>query len=117
MAQLTKDAGLKKKGRLLTDKRDVPFILCFKYPLERKYTFNELEKRNNKELQNFLDKIAHMTVQQVDEAFARRPDKNDTFHGLQIYHYEVSKTFRIHVINEGGRYKVIRLDPNHKVHE
>ena len=55
MAQLTRDTGPKKKGRLLTDKRDVPFILCFKYPLERKFTFSELEKRNNKEFQNLLD--------------------------------------------------------------
>lgn len=117
MAHLTKDVGLQKKGCLLTNKRDVPFILCFKYPLERKFTFNELEKSNNKELQNFLDKVSQMTVQQVDEAFARKPDKNDTFHGLQVYHYEVSRTFRIHVVNEGGRYKVIRLDPNHKIHK
>lgn len=91
--------------------------MCFKYPLERKYTFNELENSNNKELQNFLDKVSRMTVQQVDEAFSRKPDKNDTYLGLQVYHYEVSESFRIHVINEEGRYKIIRLDPNHKVHK
>lgn len=116
MAVLTQNVGQTKKGELLTNKRDVPFVLCFKYPLEKKYTFNELEKQNNKELQNFLDKVSRMTVQQVDAVFARKPDKNDTYNGLQIYHYAVTDSFRIHVINENGRYKVLRLDPNHKVH-
>ena len=117
MAKLTSDAGQKNVGRILTNKRDVPFILCFKYPLEKNYTFTELDKRNNKEFQSFLDKVSRMTVQQVDKAFARRPDKEDTFHGLQVYHYEVTNSFRIHVINEGGRYKIIRLDPNHSYHD
>lgn len=35
---------------------------------------------------------------------------------LLTKHNAVSDTFRIHVIIEEGRYKVIRLDPNHKVH-
>jgi hypothetical protein len=110
------DQNTEQQGRILTAKRDTPFILCFKYPLEKGYTLNELEKINNKELQNFLDKVSKMTVQQVDTAFARQPDKNDTFHGFQVYHYAVTESFRIHVINEAGRYKIIRLDPNHKVH-
>lgn len=67
---LTKDTGVPQKGSLLTNKRDVPFILCFKYPLERKYTLAELEKKNNKELQSFLDKVSRMTVQQVDKVNA-----------------------------------------------
>lgn len=117
MSVLTKETGQSKKSIVLTDKTEVPFVLCFKYPLERKYTLAELEKRNNKELQRFLDKVSQMTVQQVDEAFARKPDHSDTYRGLQVYHYEVTKSFRIHVINEEGRYKIIRLDPNHKVHE
>lgn len=117
MATLTKVIGEKQKGSLLTNKRDVPFILCFKYPLERNYTLTELEKQNNKELQNFLDKVSRMTVQQVDQAYARKPDKNDTYNGLQVYHYAVTDSFRIHVVNEAGRYKIIRLDPHHKVHK
>ena len=36
--------------------------------------------------------------------------------GQQVHHYEVSQKFRIHGILEEGRFKVIRLDPNHKVH-
>ena len=58
-----------------------------------------------------------MTVQQVDQAYARKPDKNDTYNGLQVYHYAVTDSFRIHVVNEAGRYKIIRLDPHHKVHK
>ena len=71
---------------------------------------------SEKKLQSFLDKVSKMTVQQVDEAFSRKPDKNDIFQGHQVYHYAVTESFRIHVINEEGRYKIIRFDPNHKVH-
>ncbi len=101
----------------LTNSRDVPFEICFKYPLEKGYTFQELSKQNLKDFQNFLNKVSRMTVTQVDNQFARKPDKNDSYHGLQVYHYEVTKKFRIHVVNEAGYYKVIRLDPNHEVHK
>ena len=104
------------KGKKLTTKTEVPFILSFRYPLERGYTFKELTSKNNKEFQAFLDKVSKLSVQQVDEQYARRPDKNDSYNDMQIYHYEVSHSFRIHVINEDGQYRVIRLDPNHKFH-
>lgn len=100
----------------LTNYRDVPFELCFKYPLERGYTFSELSQRNVKDFQSFLNKVSHMTVDQVDHSFARQPDDNDRYKEMQVYHYEVTKSFRIHVVNEGGYYKIIRLDPNHRVH-
>ena len=57
-----------------------------------------------------------MTVSDVDKQFKRKNDKKDSFEGQQVYHYEVSKKFRIHGIIEEGRFKVIRLDPNHRVH-
>ena len=69
--------------------REVPFELCFKYPLENGYTFKELTPENVKQFQVFLNKISQMTVTQV---------------------------FRIHVVIEAGYYKIIRLDPKHKVH-
>ena len=103
-------------AKRLTNKRDVPFELCFKYPLQSGYAFKELSLANNKELQGFLDKVSHMTVQQVDSLFARKPDKTDTYNGEQVYHYEVTDSFRIHVIIEEGYYKIIRLDPHHRVH-
>lgn len=117
MSVLTNQVGEKAKGRLLTNKRDVPFVLGFRYPLEKKFTLTELEKRNNKELQGFLDKVAQMSVQQVDELYARAPDKNDTYRDMQVYHYEVTRSFRVHVVCEDGIYKIIRFDPNHKVHD
>lgn len=104
-------------GHILTNHRDVPFELVFKYPLESNYKFTDLSKRDTKKFQSFLDKVSRMTVQQVDMAFARKPDKKDVFNEEQVYHYEVSDAFRIHVIIEQGRYVVIRLDPNHKVHK
>jgi len=103
-------------AKKLTLQNDAPFELGFKYPLEKGYTFKELSQRNNKEFQIFLDKISRMTVQQVDELYAKKPDCNDRFKNMQVYHYGVTNTFRIHVVLEAGHYKIIRLDPNHKVH-
>ena len=96
--------------------REVPFELCFKYPLENGYTFKELTRENVKQFQTFLDKVSKMTVTQVDRSFARKPDTNDTYNSMQVYHYEVTEVFRIHVVIEAGYYKIIRLDPKHKVH-
>ena len=102
----------------LTSKQncDVAVELCFRYPLENGYTFKELSPENVKQFQSFLNKVSQMTVTQVDKLFLRKPDKSDTFKGMQVYHYEVTKVFRIHVVNESGYYKVIRLDPKHRVH-
>ncbi len=95
---------------------DVPFELCFKYPLENGYTFKELTPENVKQFQSFLNKVANMSVTQVDKAFSRKPDTADTYKDMQVYHYEVTKVFRIHVVNEAGYYKIIRLDPRHQFH-
>lgn len=101
---------------ILTNERDVPFELCFKYPLQNGFTLCDLSKQNIKEFQSFLNKVSGMNVAQVDSLYARKPDKNDVFNGLQVYHYAVTRKFRIHVVNEAGYYKIIRLDPNHDVH-
>lgn len=101
----------------LTENTNSPFILCFKYPLQKGYTFSEMSKADIRSFQRFLDKVSKMTVQQVDKTFRRQPDHNDMYKGQQIQHYEVTNKFRIHVVLEGGRYKVIRMDPNHTVHK
>lgn len=116
MGNLTFCTDPKIKGIKLTDKTEAPFIISFRYPLEKGYTFKEMTLRHNKELQSFLDRVSQLSVQQVDEKYARKPDKNDSYKDMQIYHYEVSRSFRIHVVNEDGQYRIIRLDPNHKFH-
>jgi len=116
MSKLTKDTSPKQVPILLTNRNDVPFELCFKYSLAKGFTFSDLEKRNLGDFQRFLDKVAKMSVQQVDKAFARPPDKNDSYHDKQVLHYSITDSFRIHTVLEEGRYVVIRLDPNHKVH-
>lgn len=95
---------------------DVPFELCFRYPLENGYTFKELTQDNVRQFQAFLNKVSKMTVSQVDRAFSRKPDSADTYNGMQVYHYEVTKVFRIHVVNEAGYFKIIRLDSRHQFH-
>lgn len=101
----------------LTTKVDVPFQLCFRYKLQKGFSFENLQKDNLKALQGFLDKVSQMTVDQVDKLYGRKPDKQDIFNGQQVKHYEVNLKFRIHGINESGYFKVIRLDPNHEVHD
>ena len=96
--------------------REVPFELCFKYPLEKGYTFKEMSLSDVKQFQGFLDKVSRMTVTQVDNLFSRKPDANDSYNGMHVYHYGVTDDFRIHVVIEDGYYKLIRLDPNHKFH-
>ena len=96
--------------------REVPFELCFKYHLENGYTFKELTPENVKQFQIFLDKVSQMTVTQVDKAYSRKPDTDDVYNGMQVYHYAVTEVFRIHVVIEAGYYKIIRLDPRHKLH-
>ena len=103
-------------AKRLTNQRDVPFELSFKYPLEKGYTFKELSMQNVKEFQSFLDKVSRMTVQQVGQLYARKPDSNNSYSSMKVYHYGITDTFRIHVMLEAGYYKVIRLDPNHRVH-
>ena len=104
-------------AKILNVQRDVPFELSFKYPLEKGYTFKEMSMKNVKDFQNFLDKVSRMTVQQVDQSYSRKPDRKDQYNGMQVYHYSVNSSFRIHVVLEAGYYKIIRLDPNHKVHK
>lgn len=117
MAKLTNLHGNSIKPKKLTTKVDVPFVICFRDKLQSGYTFKEFEKTNNKEFQNFLDKVSKMTVSQVDKIYRRHTDKQDKYGEYQVFHYEVSESFRIHVINYNGYYEVIRLDPNHKVHK
>ena len=57
-----------------------------------------------------------MNFDEVDKAFLRPADKEDTFNGSQVIHYKVTDSFRIHGIIENMRFKVLRLDPNHRVH-
>jgi len=117
MEKLASDVSHNKAPAILTKRRDIQFELCFKYPLQKGYTFENLEKRKLSDFQRFLDKVSKMTVQQVDLAFARKPDKNDTFKDEQVLHYAVTDSFRLHTVLEEGRYVVLRIDPNHKVHK
>ena len=56
MCVLTNQVGEKAKGRLLTNKRDVPFVLGFRYPLEKKFTLTELENETTKNFKDSLTK-------------------------------------------------------------
>lgn len=107
----------KEEKKLLSSKTDVPFILSFKYPLEKGYTFASLNTSDIKDFQRFLDKVSHMTADQVDKLFLRKSDKTDVYNDCQVIHYEVTQKFRIHGIIENARFKILRLDPNHRYHD
>ena len=115
--KLTDKTGAKSSPIKLTEKSDIPFVLAFRYALQKKYTFEDLSTTDLKDFQRFLDKVANMTVSQVDKCFARQPDKRDKYNNLQVYHYAVTDSFRIHVVLENCTYHVLRLDPNHKFHK
>ncbi len=115
---LTKIEGKSSPNRLVSKQNlDKRFVVAFKYKLEKGYRLDDLEKRNLRELQKFLDTISNMTVQEVDQKYKRQSDKTDLFQGQPVHHYKVNEKFRVHGIIEGGRFKIIRLDPNHKFHK
>ncbi len=114
MAHLTKHAA--KKPELLTNRLEMPFVLCFKYKLENGYTLSDMKTPQFKELQVFLDRVSQMTFSQVERRYRRNSDKGDIFEGEQVIHYGIGETFRIHGIIENGQFIVLRLDPQHKYH-
>ncbi len=116
MKKLTDKSGNRNCPEFLTKNKDVPFVLCLKYPLKKGYTFSDLSQRDIKDFQHFLDKIAKMTVNQVDLSYGKKPDKNDLYMDKHVFHYEVTDGFRIHVVFDNGYYALVRLDPNHSVH-
>lgn len=116
MAKLTNIQHPPTKPKMLTTNLNTPFVLGFKYQLESGFSFKNMSLRDIKDFQNFLDKICKMTVQQVDTAYARKPDSNDVFHEKKVRHYYVADAFRIHVVLDEGVFMVIRLDPNHSFH-
>ena len=104
-------------GELLSSRNNTPFVLSFKYALQKGYKFTHLSKADLKVFQNFLDKISNMTFADVDKLYRRNSDKNDTYLAKQVIHYAVSRKFRIHGIIEGIFFYVVRLDANHNVHK
>lgn len=105
-----------KKGEVLTNKNTRPFVVCFEDRLHKNYNFAKLTKSNLKKFQAFLDKVSTMMFSDVDKQYWRKPDKEDVYKDMQVVHYAVSDSFRIHGVVKNERFCVIRLDPNHKVH-
>ncbi|QRN86047.1 hypothetical protein JR334_02090 [Clostridia bacterium] len=118
MARKLTKVKTKGSGSILAGVGDVnrDFIISFKFTLEKEYNLTNLQISQIKQFQVFLDKVSQMTWLQVDKKFKRKPDKQDTFKDVQVIHYKVAAGFRIHGIVMNGRFKVLRLDPNHKVH-
>ena len=101
----------------LADAGSRPFVLSFHRKLKHGFTFSNLDLKNVKDFQRFLDKISISTVNDVDKTYRRVPDKEDTVDGQQVQHYGITDKFRLHGILVDGRFEVIRVDPNHKVHK
>jgi len=104
------------KGGILTNKNNLPFVVCFEYLLPKKFNFTQLQKTDIDTFQAFLDKISKMSFADVDKQYLRKPDKQDMFKDMHMIHYKASASFRIHGVIKNGKFYVIRLDPNHKVH-
>ena len=94
-----------------------PFVISFCRKLEHGYNFMCLEKKHLMLFQKFLDIASALTVQEMDKKYRRDADKNDTVDGQQVQHYGADNKFRLHGVYIDGRFEVIRIDPNHKVHK
>lgn len=112
LANISSEPSSQKLTRLIYS----PFIVSFKYPLEKGFTFCDMEKTDMDVFQAFLDRVCGRTFQDVDSQYKRTTDHNDSFHDQDVIHYGLSNGFRLHGIIENGRFKVIRIDPNHRVH-
>jgi hypothetical protein len=93
-----------------------PFTVSFRRKLERGYRFPDLQARDLKDFQKFLDLVSELTISEVDARYKRSSDARDRIGDQQIIHYEVSQTFRIHGAYLNGMFEVVRIDPQHKVH-
>lgn len=107
-----------KKGGLLTGQSKAQFKMSLERSLQSGFCFKELGKREVKAFNSFIEKTVgnQLTVQQVNQKFGRTPDDNDVIDGYNLYHYEVSKKFRIHGYLKEGYFVICRIDPNHKFH-
>lgn len=118
--KLTKVPDLSRSPRKLTGRNEIPFTLCFKISLANGYGFKDLKQNHLKDLHSFLDKVAGLSISDVDKLYLHQPDCEDIIYikneEFQIQHYEVTKKFRIHGYYEGELFIVYRLDPNHQVH-
>ena len=118
MSKLTKKTPLKDdKKRKYNKSTEQPFIISFVRKLEKGYRLDDLEKSDLKTLQNFFDIASQLTVNEMDKKYRRKSDKNDILYDEPVIHYGASETFRIHGIYIEGRFEVLRIDPNHKIHD
>ena len=104
------------KPNKLTTKINAPFIVSFKYSLKKGYKLKDLQLCDVQELSRFFDKVAQMDFNQVEQKYRKTSDKKDQYKCQQVIHYQYSNSGRIHGIIEEGRFKVLRIDPNHKFH-
>lgn len=114
--KLTGANKAKPAGHSLTSHTSTPFIVSFKYRLEKDYGFDSLQIKHLRQFQDFLNRVSQMTFLEVDRIYRRKPDKSDIFQGKDVIHYNAGGSFRIHGVLEEGRFKVIRLDPEHRYH-
>lgn len=111
------DIMMGKYSAALTNRGEAPFRICFEYKLANGFTFKELQQRDLKNLQRFLDKTIGRRFTEVDSLYLKRPDKTEDHRGLQVQHYAVDKKFRIHGVLHEEMFKVLRIDPNHNYHK
>lgn len=117
--KLTKQTSAKaKSGQLLTNQNEAKFKMSLERSLEKGFCFKDLQKREAKYFNNFINKTVgnNLTVLQVNRQYGRTPDNNDVIDGYKVYHYSVSDKFRIHGYLKEGYFVICRIDPNHKFH-
>ena len=108
----------REANKILTSNNNAKFKISLERKLEKRYSFKDLEKREMKEFNSFIESTVgnDLTFQQVHELFGTKRDNNDKVDGMDIIHYRVNNKYRIHGYLRDSYFVLCRIDPNHNVH-
>ena len=121
MAQVLTNTGNSRKGSNLTQVPSIPFRIAIEVDLEKDYCFQSLNKNKGyKNFQAFIDRTVGRSITEVEKAYKRQTDKQDTKTicnvKYQIIHFGLSD-LRLHgYYNPDDYFVICRIDPSHEVH-
>lgn len=118
--QLTNVPNISSKN-VLTSKRYTSVKFSVKLCGEticKRYKVNDLQKDDKIRFTNLLGQMLEMNWEDVENKYRRPDDKEDkTKEGIQICHYgKNGDSMRIHGYIDSGMLIIVKVDPNHKVH-
>ncbi len=89
--------------------------VSLKYLKTKDYGFKNLNSNELKKFDKFVQQIQKEGFESVSNKLCKRD--NRTYYGEPVIHYSLGKKFRIHGFLYSNRFKIIEIDPNHKVND